>query len=263
VIPAAYVTEWATRAPWPTRTQVEQDLLLSRLIIEIADDDYLGNELVFRGGTCLHKLHVNPARRYSEDLDYVRATSGGIAELTGALSRLGESLDFEVSTRIGVHPKVYFKTRSAEGVPLRIKIEVNTRERSPAEPLIHIPYQVSSPWWSGNALVQTFTLRELVATKIRALFERNKGRDLFDMWLALTELGITGDDLLEVFGPYHSPSITAKSAIANLEAKLRSSSFRHDLDGFITTATHGYDIDEAGELISRSVLQFITSPLAR
>lgn len=260
MIPAAYVTEWATRAPWPTRTQVEQDLLLSRLIIEIANDDYLGSELVFRGGTCLHKLHVQPPRRYSEDLDYVRATSGGIAELTGALSRLGESLDFEVSTRIGVHPKVYFKTQSAEGLSLRIKVEVNTRERSPAEPLIQVPFRVVSPWWNGDALVQTFTLRELVATKIRALFERNKGRDLFDMWLALTELGVTGDDLLEVFGPYHSPSITAKSAVANLEAKLRSRSFRHDLDGFITAAPQNYNIDDAGSLIIGEVLAQIPPP---
>ncbi len=55
--------------------QVEQDLLLSRLIIEVANHPYLGGELVFRGGTCLHKLHLDTPRRYSEDLDYVRTTA--------------------------------------------------------------------------------------------------------------------------------------------------------------------------------------------
>ena len=88
MIAEAHVTHWATSAPWATPTQVEQDLLLSRLICEIATDPYLGPELVFRGGTCLHKLRIHPARRYSEDLDYVRVSPGGIGPLTAALTQL-------------------------------------------------------------------------------------------------------------------------------------------------------------------------------
>ena len=65
MIPQAAITEWAARVPWATPEQIEQDLLLSRLIVEIARDDYLGNELIFRGGTCLHKLHVDRPWRYS------------------------------------------------------------------------------------------------------------------------------------------------------------------------------------------------------
>jgi predicted nucleotidyltransferase component of viral defense system len=45
--------------------------VLSRLIIEIANNATLGEELVFRGGTCLHKLYLSKPLRYSEDLDYV------------------------------------------------------------------------------------------------------------------------------------------------------------------------------------------------
>lgn len=37
MIAAAHVTQWAKRAPWPTREQIEQDLVLSRLIAEIAN----------------------------------------------------------------------------------------------------------------------------------------------------------------------------------------------------------------------------------
>ena len=66
--------------------------LLSRLIIEIANDAYLGDELVFRGGTCLHKLYLPTALRYSEDLDYVRTTAGGIGPIIDAVRRIGESL---------------------------------------------------------------------------------------------------------------------------------------------------------------------------
>ena len=75
MIPAAHITEWSNHAPWPTRDQIEQDLLLARLIVEISSHPILGKELVFRGGTCLHKLHLPEPLRYSEDLDNVRVSA--------------------------------------------------------------------------------------------------------------------------------------------------------------------------------------------
>ena len=89
MIPFDAVTAWGVDRPWPTREQVEQDLLLSRAICAIANDAYLGQELVLRGGTAFHKLVLPSPLRYSEDLDYVRRTAGGIAELTQSLTRLG------------------------------------------------------------------------------------------------------------------------------------------------------------------------------
>lgn len=90
MIPRAALTAWSASVGWATDEQVEQDLLLSRLIIEIATDPYLGEELVFRGGTCLHKLYADKPYRYSEDLDYVRRTGGGIRDLTQAATAIGE-----------------------------------------------------------------------------------------------------------------------------------------------------------------------------
>ena len=75
MIPHAQIIEWSRTAPWPTEDQVEQDLILSRLIVEIANHHLLGEELVFRGGTCLHKLHIAAPLRYSEDLDYVHRSA--------------------------------------------------------------------------------------------------------------------------------------------------------------------------------------------
>lgn len=49
---------WRSKAPWPSLVQIEQDLLLSRLVVEIARDKVLGPELTMRGGTCLRKLHL-------------------------------------------------------------------------------------------------------------------------------------------------------------------------------------------------------------
>jgi predicted nucleotidyltransferase component of viral defense system len=87
VIAQAYLNEWASRASWSEETQIEQDLLLSRLMVEIARDEVLGPELAMRGGTCLHKLHLDMPLRYSEDLDYVRSTAPASSLSRGRLAR--------------------------------------------------------------------------------------------------------------------------------------------------------------------------------
>ncbi|MBY0544426.1 MAG: hypothetical protein K2Q14_02635 [Gammaproteobacteria bacterium] len=55
MIPLAYINEWRTTAPWATDAQIEQDLVLSRALIEIYSDPLLKESLAFRGGTALHK----------------------------------------------------------------------------------------------------------------------------------------------------------------------------------------------------------------
>ena len=256
MIPANDITAWAHVAPWPTPDQVEQDLLLSQLICLIAGDDYLGDELVFRGGTCLHKLYLHPARRYSEDLDYVRCTAGGIGKVTKAISDIGAGLGYEVRTKMSAQPKVYLRYTAESGATRKIKVEMNTHERSPATSTVRLPYKVTSNWWSGQAGIQTFSPAELVATKIRALYQRRKGRDLYDMWLALTDpnLALTGRQLLAVFDPYRPHGLTSKAAINTLHDHLRHDDFRTDTNNLIAGGPSGYDIDVAAQLIINDVL---------
>jgi hypothetical protein len=255
VIPRPHIAAWFDHAPWPSPEQVEQDLLLARLIVEIANDDYLGSELVFRGGTCLHKLRITPARRYSEDLDYVRRSEGGIGDAIGALRCIGQGLDMKVGYDIEKYPKVHLKAPFTSGRgAMNIKIEMNTFERSPSQPPERVEYTVDSGWFSGHAEVQTFATAELLSTKIRALYQRSKGRDLFDLWLGLTDLGITPDELLDSFGPYRPDGLTAGLAIENLSAKIVRPDFRDDLDSLTTEPPAGYDIDVAAQLVIDEVL---------
>jgi predicted nucleotidyltransferase component of viral defense system len=48
-----------------------------------------------------------------------------------------------------------------------------------------VPFRIDYPWFSGTAEVSTFTHEEMLATKLRALLQRDKGRDLFDLAHAL------------------------------------------------------------------------------
>ena len=55
------IIQWGVDHPWQNENQIEQDLLLSMAMVEIANDSLLGNELVLRGGTAFHKLFcLNP-----------------------------------------------------------------------------------------------------------------------------------------------------------------------------------------------------------
>jgi len=258
MIPRANIVEWSHHVGWATDEQVEQDLLLSRLIVEIARDPYLGKELVFRGGTCLYKLHAHTAYRYSEDLDYVRRTGGAIGDLMHAVSDLGKRLGMDVRTQIGRHPKIYFLAPFESGNGrMRIKIEVNTFERTPARDLISVPYSVASPWFTGTADVLTYCLAELVSTKLRALFQRSKGRDLFDLWIALVSLEVPAADLIECFAPYRPKGYTRARAEQNLRAKLADLTFRNDLAPLVAAWPEGYDIDSAAELVISKVFSLL------
>lgn len=260
MIPRSVIQSWAVERAWPTLHAVEQDLVLARLIIEVTEHPLLRDELVFRGGTCLHQLVMDRPRRYSEDLDYVRATHSGIGPIFDAVREIAANIGLDVaSTRIGEHPKVLLRTASETdpSVSLKIKVEINTHETSPALPPLRLPFEVETEWFNGRAEVKTFAPEELIATKIRALHQRKKGRDLFDIWLALTELGLAGDNIVAAFPPYRPAGITAALSETNLREKLNDGAFRNDLNTLVTEWPESYDIDDAAELIIAEVLSKI------
>lgn len=257
MITPADIAEWRATVPWASADQVEQDLVLSRLIVDIANHRLLGPELVFRGGTCFQKLWLDQPWRYSEDLDYVRRTEGGVGEILSALREVAERAGFDrVSTEVGRHPKARFRSTAASGRPLNIKIELNTFERSPARPTVLRTYRVESQWFTGQAAVPTFELAELTATKIRALFQRKKGRDLFDLWLAVVHGGVRPADIAECFAPYRPDGWTPERAIENLEAKLADERFTADLMLLTVTPPPGYSV-QAAAAVARHVIERI------
>lgn len=105
MIPIRHIRSWNSVAPWLTEVQIEQDLVLSRLIVEIANDPLLKNELAFRGGTCFHKVLLPNAFRYSEDLDFVRVTHGPIGPILDAIREIAGRVGMDVNTDVGSFPK--------------------------------------------------------------------------------------------------------------------------------------------------------------
>lgn len=189
MIPRFYIGAWTEYAPWVTQAQIEQDLILSRALIDLFSDSFLATELRFRGGTALNKLHFPDPIRYSEDIDLTRTSEGPIKEVLGRMQDilrpwLGNA-NYKTSK---VAPKLIYTAEAEDGTPIRLKIEINTRERTALNGGMALPYKVENPWFSGACDIPTFSNDEMLATKLRALLQRDKGRDLFDLSYALKTL---------------------------------------------------------------------------
>jgi predicted nucleotidyltransferase component of viral defense system len=134
---------------------------------------------------------VKLTRRYSDDIDLVQASSGPIGPLLDTIrARLDPLLG--VPRRERNPDNVTLRYRMESEIPpvisLRLKVEINTREHFSVFGAQPRPFGIRSPWFEGRAEVQTYTLDELLATKLRALYQRRKGRDLFDLWIGVNNM---------------------------------------------------------------------------
>lgn len=251
MIPKAFITAWRASAPWPEDAQVEQDLIISRALISLYNTPGLAERLAFRGGTALYKLHLLPAARYSEDLDFVQIRPEPIGDtldiLRGALdSWLGEPRRMFKEGRVNL---VYrFDSEDVPPRELRLKIEINTREHFSELGFESIPVSVENPWFRGSAEVTSFVLAELLATKLRALYQRKKGRDLFDLWLSLDQrdnLDVTL--LLQCFKRYMDEGghrVSRAEFEENLHHKAADPDFRADVAPLLRSDIE-WDFDRA------------------
>ena len=231
-----YIREWGKKFPWKSIAQVEQDLIISRAIVEMYSDDLIKKSLAFRGGTALHKLYITPQARYSEDIDLVQINSEPVNPV---LKRIREKLTFLGTKRIvkqNVHNNtmIYrFDTEIEPIVNMRLKIEINTREHLNVFGVQEIPYKLENGWFSGECKVTGFTIEEHLASKLKALYARKKGRDLFDLYWAFTNLDVDTEKLLfcnkKYYEKAHQKPPTNRQFLRNMEEKLNDIEFTSDI----------------------------------
>ncbi len=262
MIPQDYITEWRGHAPWVQDAQVEQDLVISRALVEIYAHPTLSDSLVFRGGTALYKLHLAPALRYSEDIDLVqrRAEQAGPA-MTALRSVLDPWLG-EPKWKQSEGRVTFVYRFLSEGLPqrnLRLKVEINSREHFSVYGYVKQSFAVSSRWFSGNCEIATYEFDELLGTKLRALYQRKKGRDLLDLAVALQSGKADPRRMVDAFLAYMRHGghrITRTIFEQNLDAKLRDPLFMADI-GPLLAPGFVWDIEAAAEIVRDRVLSLL------
>ncbi len=84
-------------------------------------------------------------------------------------------------------------------IQIRLKIEINCFEHFNELGLVKIPFVVENSRLTRRCGITTYQLNELLGTKLRALYQRKKGRDLFDLYVALTKTEVDVDELMRCY----------------------------------------------------------------
>jgi len=261
MIPQQYITEWSEIAPWKANEQVEQDLIICRALVELFSDEFITEKVAFRGGTAIHKLFLEPQLRFSEDIDLVQIA----AELIGSsIDKIRKLLSF-----LG-EPKIKQKDRNttmiftfeSEIQPvqiLKLKVEINCREHFSVFDLKKKTFKVNSLWFNGECNITTYELEELLGTKLRALYQRKKGRDLYDLFKALKSIdSLSRETIIQVFLHYMKNEVSVipskVSYLKNLEDKMKDPEFLGDTTALLRP-DEPYDPNEGFDLVKKEIIE--------
>lgn len=263
--------------PWSAQHQVEQDLLLCRAMVALFDDAFLSGQIAMRGGTLLHKVHLAPASRYSEDIDLVvvgtrpeehirRAIRRVLADVLGA-PKTSAWDTLKLALRNTVKPsRVLRMTYSLPSIiepgrMLDIVVEANVTERKPHLSVVEIPFSFPFRDKPVQTRIKGYDIHEMLGTKMRAMFQRKRGRDLFDLYWALTKSTSPVDPsgIIESFQHYMKKEGTKAGRAAFvgiLEAHLKDRGFCSDMEPLLR---HGisYDPQFAGSFIKANLLSLL------
>jgi predicted nucleotidyltransferase component of viral defense system len=243
----------------------------------IFNDRFLGEQVAMRGGTLLHKVYLAPPSRFSEDIDLVVFGDRPEDHIRKALRRvLTEALGspktsvwstINLAVRNAVRPsRILHMTYSVplvmeQGPALQITVEVNVTERTSHSPIAKLPFAFPFRRNSIRMSINGYEIHEMLGTKMRALFQRRRGRDLFDLFWAL-ERGTPPVDSAAVVDSflYYLRQETAQPVreefIAILNSHLSDLGFGTDTDHLLRTGVQ-YDPYRAGECVKTKLLNLL------
>lgn len=263
--------------PWSTQHQVEQDLLLCRAMVALFDDAFLSSQIAMRGGTLLHKVHLTPASRYSEDIDLVVVGTRPEEHIRRAVRRVLTDVlgtpkasvwdAIKLALRNTVKPsRVLRMTYSIpsiieSGRMLDIVVEANVTERKPHLAVVEIPFSFPFRDKSIQTQIKGYDIHEMLGTKMRAMFQRKRGRDLFDLYWALTKSSSPVDPsaIIESFQHYMKQEGTkaGRAEFAGiLESHLKDRGFCSDIEPLLRSGIT-YDPQSAGSYIKTNLLSLL------
>jgi predicted nucleotidyltransferase component of viral defense system len=257
MIPEIFIEQWRRTVKWQKLEQIEQDLIICRALIDLYNDPYIKEALVFRGGTALNKLFIQPPARYSEDIDFVQKKHDPIGKTIDAIRGLLKPWLGDPKWKITERSaKLIYKYESINKMLTKLKIEINTTEHFQVLPLKTLPFVVESDWFSGATNIITYEIDELIATKLRALYQRRKGRDLFDIWYLVTHELVNLNKVFDIFHEYciyNKVKISSEEFLKNLELKKNHRDFCIDMN-ILLPSKLCWNFEEAYQFVLDNVI---------
>jgi predicted nucleotidyltransferase component of viral defense system len=246
-------------------------------MVALFDDKFLSAQIAMRGGTLLHKVHLSPPARYSEDIDLVvvgtrpadhirRAIRRVLADVLGTpKASVWDTLALAI--RNTVKPsRVLRMTYSARSIiepnrTLGIVVEANVTERKPHRAVVEMPFSFPFRDKAVQTHIKGFDIHEMLGTKMRAMFQRKRGRDLFDLYWALTKSPTPVDPaaIIASFEHYLKQEGTKAGRaefIGILDDHLKDRGFCSDMQPLLRTDIT-YDPQAAGKYVKAKLLNLL------
>jgi predicted nucleotidyltransferase component of viral defense system len=248
-ITARTLRNWADEGGIPDLTLAELDYRLVHALRAIYTDPFLRDRLYLKGGTALNKFYLPGTSRLSVDLDFnaVGSREQVLQERTpigeaiaAALARQDSGYDLTYRGRYD-QLTVYARFSPLGGTARqRLKVEVSFIERFAI--LGRVEHLLVPSPFDEPLSVNTYYLEELTSTKLRALYDRRKGRDMYDLFriadLDLNQTAVRKMVLYYFYRAYkvfHYPTF-----VSNVELKIAERGFRDDVRALIR---HGTELD--------------------
>jgi len=153
-----------------------------------------------------------------------------------------------------------FQTEIEPVIQSRLKLEINCREHINIMGWKSIKHSLNSSYHKGEAEIITYNLEELLGTKLRALFQRKKGRDLFDLFYALDNADLDTEEIVRCYREYMTFSnerpATAREFILNMEEKMKDDLFLGDMTALIRPEIK-FNMNEAYDLVKQELIDKI------
>jgi predicted nucleotidyltransferase component of viral defense system len=177
----------------------EKEVVLT-FLLQLMSERGILNRLAFKGGTCLRKMFVGSQGRFSTDLDFTGTEDHDhqdvILEMMAAFQQPFHGVQFAIADDSyyetqdglswGANP-TYSHEWNASGVS-EIKLQISRRETPTlaAEPRAQIFQSYFRLLPFAPADITCLALPEILAEKIRACYQRNKARDIYDLGMFAT-----------------------------------------------------------------------------
>ena len=183
-----------------TEQTIERDYVLTWVLAEIARHPALGQDIIFKGGTAIKKLFFEEWR-YSEDLDFTLRKPYSPEAIVAALNDVGTACEKNAGLEIAVSSQEVRQNSHLRSVTIylsylgplhrtrrrrKLKIDITADEIVVETPIRRLIIQTYSDEYTPAVPVLVYPLDEILAEKMRTLLQRTEPRDLYDVWMLLS-----------------------------------------------------------------------------
>jgi len=250
------VRSWADEQGFADLSLAELDYRLVQVLRILYGNSFLAKRLYLKGGTAINKLYLKATPRLSVDLDFnhigskdqvLRERGQVREEITTFLKAQDPSYDIQVKRKYE-QTTLNIRYRTLMGTPQHFKMEISHIERFPILEPVEKQFETSE----GPFGIATYQLEELTATKLRALFERFKGRDIYDLYfVSKLEPEPTATRKLFLYYFYRSRKVfNPKVYFRNLGERYSSGSYIDDVSRFVKPTVQFSLKEAAGHAMS-------------